>query len=115
MNNLYINTWKKMQEGKYYTARELNVAPAHMTALFNRKMVERTETSPRTYRKLRNPYVAIADLVFTHDCEYFSLYKKEGLGMMCRFLNDKIVDAWDNAYDVSEVVSIQIGTERYDV
>lgn len=112
----YISLWKTMEKEKYYTAKELNVAPATMTALINRKLAVSTDTSPRKYKKIDNMTIAIADILENNRCEYFTLYKEnKPIGMMCSFANGKIVDCFGNDYDLTGVKTIQIKNKKLSI
>lgn len=113
----YVEIYEMMQPNQYYTAKELGVAPATMTALVNRGLVEKTNSSPRKYIKIINSiFAAINSLKNTHSCEFFGLYKKdETIGMLCKFTNNKITDCWDKPYDLKDVVIARFDQKYFDL
>lgn len=119
----YEIIYEQMEFDKWYTAAELKVAPASMTAMVNRGMVEKTDTSPRKYRKIKNVLSEISNLLSKYpNIEYFTLYKKASgdktpLGMMCSYdsKNSKILDCWGKTYDMAGVDRIQIGQNFFQL
>ena len=82
----YIELYKTMDKDRWYTAAELGVAPATMTAMVNRNLVERTDTSPRKYRRLFNPQATMLEVSEMGTLDAFILKLKE---RKCTFLNRK--------------------------
>lgn len=112
----YLDIWNSMEADKWYKAADLGVAPATMTALINRGMVESTNTSPKKYKKIKNTLVSILDILSKNPCEYFTLYKADQkLGMMCSVKNEKILDAWDKDYDIAGVNIVQVGSKKFEI
>ena len=106
----YIDIYRKMPDNQWCTAKELGVAPATMTAMVTRQLVERTETSPRQYRKANSEYARILAIVADYDIEFFGLYKPNAtLGMLCYLDNERIVDYQGNIYDVANVYKVRVG------
>lgn len=115
-NKKYLDIWNNMEAEKWYKAADLGVAPATMTALVNRGMVEKTNTSPKKYKKLKNTLVSILNILDKNPCEYFTLYKiNQPLGMMCSLKNEKVLDAWDRIYDITDVNIIQVGRIKFEI
>ena len=113
----YIEIYHLMQPNHYYTAKELGVAPATMTALVNRGLVERTDTSPRKYVKvITSIFAAISSLKTSYPCDLFGLYRKgEQTGMLCKIANNKVVDCWDKPYDLTNVVIARFGHNYFNL
>ena len=108
----YTDLYNRMESNIWYTAAELDVVPATMTAMVNRKFVEKTDTSPKKYRKINNYATQIIELVKNSD--FFTLYKtNHSLGMLCSLKNDVILDCWCNPYDLTDVVSVSVKGKNY--
>ena len=112
----YIDVWKTMAEGVWYTAVELGVAPASMTAMVNRNLVERTASTPRKYRRLANPQVAILDILSGFDFEFFTLYKRnQPIGMLCYLEKEKVMDCWGKPYDLTDVNRLVVKKVEFSI
>lgn len=112
----YIDIYKQMEDGKWYTAKELGVAPATMTAMINRNLAERTDTSPRQYKKSDTAYARILAKVADNDIEFFGVYKKgEPLGMLCYLDNERIMDYEGKPYDVNGANKVRIGEKYFEI
>lgn len=110
----YLDIYNKMEKDKWYKAAELGVAPASMTAMINRGMVDKTDTSPRLYRRKQNKTVNILKKLGNNfnDGDYFSLYPEQGLGMLCTVEKERILDCWGNPYNIDNSVLIGIGQRK---
>lgn len=113
----YNEIYNRMQFNIEYTATELNVSGATMTAMANRGLVRKIAAKPCRYAKIENKMAKIMDIVKQFaDKEYFTLFRREEkLGMFCRIKAGCIVDAWDKAYDVSNVYKVKIANKEFDV
>lgn len=113
----YNEIYNRMQWNREYTATELNVSGATMTAMANRGLVRKIAAKPCRYAKVENKLAKIMDIVKQFaDKEYFTLFRREEkLGMLCRIKGGCIVDGWDRAYDVSTVYKVQIAKKEFDV
>lgn len=108
----YTDLYNQMEPDIWYTAAELGVAPATMTAMVNRKFVEKTNTSPKKYKKINNYATQIIELA--KNVDFFTLYKKNhSIGMLCSLKNDVILDCWGNPYDLTDVISVSIKGKNY--
>lgn len=111
----YNKIYEQMNIGEWYTASQLGVAAASMTAMCNRGMVEKTATTPRKYRKIDNcKYSTIAATIASYGSEYFTAFKNGSpIGMLCSIKGNRIVDCWDKPYDVSDVEKIMVNKNTY--
>lgn len=113
----YEEIYNLMAEDKWYTASELGVAPASMTAMVNRGMVEKKDVSPRQYRKIKNVMTQIVDILNQDaNATFFVLYKENApLGMMCSYdkAGGKILDCWGKVYNTSGVYKMTIGNQVF--
>lgn len=102
----YLEIYDRMEFNKEYTAKELGVAAASMTAMVRRGLVQKVGNySPNRYIKTQNTLKAILDILKDYpDVEYFTLYKStQKLGMICSVSNSTVKDCWGNNYDLSNV------------
>ena len=113
----YSGIYNRMQFNREYTAMELGVSGGSMTAMANRGMVKKIAGKPNRYVKLENKMAKIMDIAKQFkDTEYFTLFKRDkNLGMFCRIKAECIVDAWDRAYDVSDVIKMKIAKKEFDI
>lgn len=113
----YSEIYNRMQWNVEYTATELNVSGATMTAMANRGLVRKIAAKPCRYAKIENKVAKIMDIAKQFDSvEYFTLFRREEkLGMFCRIKGGCIVDAWDRAYDVSTVYRVKIAKKEFEV
>ena len=110
----YLKIWKQMEQEKWYSAADLGLAPATMTALVNRGMVERTNTTPRKYKKIENKLVSILGILQKFDFEFFSVYfDNEELGMLCYLQKDKILDCWGKPQDLTHVNKLVVNKKEF--
>ena len=108
----YIELHNKMELGVEYTAKDLGVAGATMTALVRRGLVEKIAGKPARYKKLEGGLrSSIISLVKQHGTEFFVVHKKnEKIGMQCSLKGNDIVDAWGKVYDITGASKLQIFT-----
>ena len=115
----YTEVYNNMQDNIWYTAKELGVAPATMTALVNRNLVVKDDScSPKKYLKINNPLCQIIEIIEQEKAldKYFTLYKKdEKLGMFCIIKNDKVLDCWDNPYDLNNVYKLEVNKKFFEL
>lgn len=112
----YIELYKTMDKDRWYTAAELGVAPATMTAMVNRNLVEKTDTSPRKYRRLFNPQATILDILSGFEFDFFTLYRSdETLGMLCYLEKEQIMDCWGKPYDLTKVTRLVVKKVEFSI
>ena len=113
----FTEVYNNMKDNIWYTAKDLGVAPATMTALVNRNLAIKDDScSPKKYLKVNNVLLKIIEIVEQEKSanKYFTLYKtNEELGMFCSIKNDKVLDCWDNSYDISNVFKLEINKKVY--
>lgn len=116
MSTNYFEIWNRMPIDQWVTAKEINIAPATMTAMIRRNLVEATNTSPKKYHRITNTSVIVEMLLFYFPSDTIGIYKKEQeIGMFCSVKNGKIYDCFDNPYDLSDAVKIRIGNRYFDL
>ena len=110
----YKEIYDRMEFNKSYSAKQLGVYPASLTAMAKRGMVKRLPTSPATYVKLDNTLGLILDAVKNYpDAEFFILFKRgKELGMLCREKNGAVLDAFDKVYDLTDVYKMRIARKE---
>lgn len=106
----YLAIYDKMEFGKSYKAADLGAAPASMTAMVRRGLVEKINTRPLTYKKRKNNTTSIISIVKANgNPEYFVLYRKNAeMGMLCSCKENDILDCWGVVYDTSDVVKVKL-------
>ena len=105
----YLNLYNQMEPGKYYTAAELKVAPATMTAMVNRGFAEKTNTSPRKYIKSNCKIVQILSVLKGHEDESFIVYTSDrSLGMLCTLKNEEVYDCWEKKFNITNATKIEL-------
>lgn len=125
MADKYLVIYDKMEAGVHYTAKDLGVAPASMTAMVRRGLVEDCGGKPKQYTKIDNSKMkTIRDFYeqYRHDVplgdtDYFTLFKKgETLGMCCHFDGGLVKDCYDKNYgDLSDVSKVMIYSHVLDI
>lgn len=112
----YTEIYMKMEKDKWYLASELGVAPATMTAMVNRGLVEKTDTSPRKYHKISSVLTTVLSILKNYNVEFFGL-QKEGaaIGMLCYLDKERIMDCWGNPYDLTGVNRLDIRGEIFEL
>lgn len=104
---------------EFATASAIGLAAATLGAMARRGLVEVLDTKPKQYRRISNPAIKVYQLVEEHmpkDRHYFTINKKDRLyGMLCSMKQGKIVDCWGEEYDLTDVVSVQLGKRLYFV
>ena len=105
----YKVIYDKMDWDVVYTASQLGVAAASLTAMSKRGMVEVIDGKPKKYRKVFSPLSKILEAVQGRTSDYFFLHKEGNpIGMLCSDRNGKIYDCWGNEYDVSDVSMVEV-------
>jgi hypothetical protein len=114
--NKYMEIYNRMAVDKWYTAAELGVAPASMTAMINRGLAEKTDTCPRKYRRMANPQASILDILSGFEFEFFTLYKKDKpIGMLCSLDKERIMDCWGKPYDLTDVNRLVVKKQEFEI
>lgn len=110
MDNKYKLIYDKMESGQFYTAAQLGVAAASLTAMCKRGLLEKKQTKPLQYRKIDNSKMfTIIEYAKKENAEYFTLFNKDNkLGMMCSVKNGVVVDCWGKLYDLSNVNCMRV-------
>lgn len=102
-----------MPKDKWSTAKELGYAPATMTAMVRRSMVEATDTSPRQYKRIITPNTILEMLLFYMPVEFVGVYNNgEKIGMLCSVKDGKLYDCWGESFDLSSAAKVRFG-KRY--
>ena len=130
----YQEIWNEMEWNKIYTAKELLVAPASLTAMERRGLVKKVGVKPNKYVKIRNKYNEIYPFVSKVRDElekereteeeiihidisdmYFVAWTKDAeLGMLCRIKNSAIVDCYDKVYNTNDIVRIMCSGREFN-
>lgn len=112
----YIEFWKQMPANEWISAKELGVAPASMTAMVRRNMVEATNTSPKKYRRIVSPNFVLF-LLYEHMPREFVGIQLAGeeLDMLCTIKNGKVYDCWGEPYDIATAVRARFGRRYFDL
>jgi hypothetical protein len=112
----YINVWNSMEDGQWYTAAELGMAAASMTAMVRRGLVQDKNCRPKKYMKIANPLVKILDILKDKEFEYFTLYKAgRDLGMLCSLKNERVLDCWEKPYDISGAYKLIVNHQEFTI
>jgi hypothetical protein len=113
--------WAKYNQvpTEYATASQIGLAAATLGAMARRGFVEVLDTKPKQYRRINSPAVRIYELLDTNKDDYqdyFTLFKKDApYGMLCSLRNSEVIDCWGNKYDLTNVVSLETRTRRFDL
>lgn len=101
------------------TAKEIGLAAATLSAMARRGLVEVIPGKPNKYRRLESPVIKIHQLLEENKDDYqdyFTLFKKDApYGMLCSLRNSEVIDCWGNKYDLTNVVSLETRTRRFDL
>jgi hypothetical protein len=109
----YLNLYNQMQPDKYYTAAELHVAPATMTAMVNRGFAEKTNTTPRKYIKSASKIVQILSILSGHEGESFIMYTSDrSLGMLCTLKNEGVYDCWEKKFNTTNATKLELKNKQ---
>lgn len=110
MADKYMELYNKMEPGVVKAASAWGISASSLLAMSRRGLVEVIEGNPKLYRrKGRSIYKQIVEIVERYGVEYFTLHTKGAeLGMLCRFKNGRVVDAWDRLYELTHVDKIII-------
>lgn len=113
--------WNKYNQvpTEYATASAIGLAAATLGAMARRGFVEVLDTKPKQYRRINSPAVRIYELLDTNKDDYqdyFTLLKKDApYGMLCSLRNGEVIDCWGNKYDLTNIVSLETRTRRFDL
>ena len=77
MQDKYLSVWNTMEDDKWYTAKELGMAAASMSAMVRRGLVVDRAGKPKQYKKMANMLVKILEILKDKDFEYFTLFKTD--------------------------------------
>ena len=115
----YLTIWLSMEPDTWFTAKELGVAPATMTAMKNRNLVKVKDTSPKQYCRIASTAAVLAFLLERHKKDltnYIDIHLRgERLCMLCSVKNGKVYDCWDNPYDITTADRVRIGKKWYEL
>lgn len=112
----YFATWSKMEEGKWYTASELGMAAASMTAMVRRGLVDDWSCRPKKYRKKENKLIKILGYLQNFEYEFFTLYREgETIGMLCSLDKERVLDCWENLYDLTSVNRLVVKKVEFSI
>ena len=112
----YEKIWNSMEYDKQYTAAQLGVAPASMTAMTRRGFVKAIDTKPKQYVKILSVVPKILEIVKKEKPTHFCLYKENApYGMLCSLGNNKILDCYGNEYDTNNVVELEVNHKKYNL
>ena len=116
MQDKYITVWNTMEDNKWYTATELGMAAASMTAMVRRGLVVDRAGKPKQYKKVANVLVKILDILKDKDFEFFTLYKTDRpLGMLCSIKNEQVLDCWEKPYDLTNVCKLVVKHQEFTI
>lgn len=112
----YLQIWFEMKPNQWYTAKQLSVAPATMSAMLNRNMVCAQNCSPKQYSKIISTNVMIYYLLEKYKdfmSNYIDIFcTNRKFAMMCTIKNGIIYDCYDQKFDITHAYKIRIG-KRY--
>ena len=112
----YLDTWAKMEEGKWYTASELGMYAASMTAMVRRGLVEDLNCRPKKYRKKENKLIKILNCLRNFDYEFFTLYREgQSIGMLCSLDKERVLDCWEKLYDLTNVNRLVVKNVEFSI
>jgi hypothetical protein len=101
------------------TAAQIGLAAATLSAMARRGLVEVIPGKPNKYRRIDNPAIRIHQLLEENKNdfdEFFTLRKKDAaLGMLCWLKGGEVVDCWGNKYDLSDVITLELRTKKFDI
>ena len=116
MQDKYITVWNTMEDNRWYTATELGMAAASMTAMVRRGLVVDRAGKPKQYKKVANVLVKILDILKDKDFEFFTLYKTDRpLGMLCSIKNEQVLDCWEKPYDLTNVCKLVVKHQEFTI
>ena len=67
MQDKYLSVWNTMEDDKWYTAKELGMAAASMSAMVRRGLVIDRAGKPKQYKKTSTVLVKILDILKDKD------------------------------------------------
>ena len=104
---------------EFATASTIGLAAATLAAMARRGMVEVLPGKPNKYRRIENPAIKIYQLLEENKDDYdefFTLRKKDKpFGMLCWLKGGEIVNCWGNKYDLSDVITLELRTKKFDI
>ena len=116
MQDKYLSAWNTMEDDKWYTAKELGMAAASMSAMVRRGLVVDRAGKPKQYKKVANTLVKILEILKDKDFEYFILYKTDRpLGMLCSLKNEQVLDCWEEPYDLTNVYKLVVKHQEFTI
>ena len=116
MQDKYLSVWNTMEDDKWYTAKELGMAAASMSAMVRRGLVIDRAGKPKQYKKTSTVLVKILDILKDKDFEYFTLFKTDRkLGMLRKKKNEQVLDCWDQPYDLTNVCKLVVKHQEFTI
>ena len=116
MQDKYMSVWNTMEDDKWYTAKELGMAAASMTAMVRRGLVVDRAGKPKQYKKTVSTLAKILEVLKDKEFEYFTLYKTDRqLGMLCSLKNEQILDCWEKPYDLTNVYKLVVKHQEFTI
>ena len=116
MQDKYLSVWNTMEDDKWYTAKELGMAAASMSAMVRRGLVVDRAGKPKQYKKMANALIKILEILKDKDFEYFILYKTDRpLGMLCSLKNGQVLDCWEQPYDLTNVYKLVVKHQEFAI
>ena len=112
----YNSIWNSMEDDIAYTAAELGVAAASLTAMSTRGLVEVIKGKPNRYKKKSSVLPKILSILSQEQPEFFTLYSdKNSVGMLCSLKKNQIVDCWGNPYSIDGIKFMTIKRKEYEL
>lgn len=112
----YNSIWNSMEDDIAYTATELGVAAASLTAMSKRGLVEVIKGKPNRYKKKSSVLPKILSILSQEQPEFFTLYSdKNSIGMLCSLKKNQIVDCWGNPYSIDGIKFMTIKRKEYEL
>jgi hypothetical protein len=104
---------------EFTTASAIGLSAATLSAMARRGLVEVLPGKPNKYRRIENSVIKVYQLLEENKddySEFFTLRKRNAtLGMLCWLKGGEVVDCWGNKYDLSDVVSLELRTKKFDI
>lgn len=104
---------------EFATASVIGLSAATLSAMARRGLVEVLPGKPNKYRRVENSVIKVYQLLEENKddySEFFTLRKRNAtLGMLCWLKSGEVVDCWGNKYDLSDVVSLELRTKKFDI
>ena len=116
MQDKYMSVWNTMEDDKWYTAKELGMAAASMSAMVRRGLVVDRTGKPKQYKKTVSTLAKILEVLKDKEFEYFVLYKTDRqLGMLCSLKNEQVLDCWEKPYDLTNVYKLVVKHQEFAI